>query len=239
MKDKFETIRAFLKQWNVELTNQMESQLLSYYDLLIEWNQKMNLTAVTEFEDVLIKHFLDSLSILRVWNPESCRVIDIGTGAGFPGIPIKIVFPQIRITLLDSLNKRIRFLDAVIESLGLQEIEAVHARSEDLAGSPLYRESFDLCVSRAVANLSVLSEYCLPYVRRKGFFIAYKSSDIAEELKNAQKAIQVLGGEVQSVDQFSLPGTEYGRSLLKIHKIRYTPNRYPRKAGIPTKNPIQ
>ena len=180
-----------LKEIGIELTELKKGQFQQYYDLLIEWNKVMNLTGITEYEEVNEKHFLDSLALVKAFDPEKAtRLIDVGTGAGFPGIPLKIVFPELEVVLLDSLNKRVKFLQEVISTLGLTKIEVIHGRAEDYAKNVDYREKFDLCVSRAVANLSTLSEYCLPYVRVNGFFISYKSGEIEEELKESEYAIQ-------------------------------------------------
>lgn len=207
--------------------------------MLIERNKVMNLTAITDFEDVINKHFIDSLSIIKVFNEvEEVRVLDMGTGAGFPGIPLKIVFPSWNIILLDSLNKRVNFLYDVITALGLENITAIHGRAEDYGKVKEYRESFDLCVSRAVAKLSILSEYCMPYVKINGYFIPYKSGNIDEELDMSKRAINVLGGKVKNVEKFQLPGTDMERTLIVIKKVSATPNIYPRSAGKPIKEPI-
>ena len=203
----------------------------------------MNLTAITEYEEVIVKHFLDSLSIVKAGCFEQNAlngksVIDIGTGAGFPGIPLKIAFPQLKITLLDSLNKRVNFLNEVIEILGLSKVEAVHGRAEDYAKQREYRECFDFCVSRAVANLSTLSEYCIPFVKEGGCFISYKSGKIDEELSQAGNAVKVLGGKVLDVVKFPLMGTDMDRSFVIIKKTRPTAKKYPRKAGLPSKEPL-
>lgn len=199
----------------------------------------MNLTAITEYEEVVEKHFIDSLSIINAVDfSEIFNIIDIGTGAGFPGIPLKIAFPDINITLLDSLNKRVKFLNEVIEQLGLNNINAIHGRAEDYAKQKEYREQYDLCVSRAVANLSTLSEYCLPYVKINGLFIPYKSGDIDVELEKSEHAVSILGGVVSDVIRFQLPGTDIGRSFVKIKKIKSTGKKYPRKAGLPSKEPL-
>ena len=214
-------------------------QFEDYYRILIEWNHVMNLTAITEYEEVVEKHFIDSLSIINAVDfSEIFNIIDIGTGAGFPGIPLKIAFPDINITLLDSLNKRVKFLNEVIEQLGLNNINAIHGRAEDYAKQKEYREQYDLCVSRAVANLSTLSEYCLPYVKINGLFIPYKSGDIDVELEKSEHAVSILGGVVSDVIRFQLPGTDIGRSFVKIKKIKSTGKKYPRKAGLPSKEPL-
>ena len=207
--------------------------------MLIEWNEKMNLTAITEFEEVIKKHFLDSLSIGCILKQDSSiSILDIGTGAGFPGIPIKIAFPDTEITLMDSLNKRVNFLNEVIDTLGLEKIEALHGRAEDFAKKGMLRETFDICVSRAVANLSSLSEFCLPYVKAGGIFISYKSEKAMEEIDLSKNAVSILGGGNIFCDTFLLPGTDFSRTLVKIEKIKETPAKYPRKPGIPAKEPI-
>lgn len=222
------------------LTKKQIQQFNEYYRILVEWNEFMNLTAITEFEEVIKKHFVDSLSIVKAIDMNEIQtVIDIGTGAGFPGIPLKIVFPHLKVTLLDSLNKRIKFLKQVIESLELEEINTIHGRAEDYAKQKAYREQYDLCVSRAVANLSTLSEYCLPYVKVDGMFVPYKSGEIDNELLCSKNAVKILGGKIQNVIKFKLPGTDIGRSFVKIRKIKSTEKKYPRKAGLPSKEPLQ
>ena len=238
-----EKLENGLKEFDLILTEAQRLQFLSYYDLLIEWNEKMNLTAITDYDEVLIKHFLDSLSIVRAVDPGQLsagafRIVDIGTGAGFPGIPIKIVFPACEVVLVDSLNKRIRFLNTVIETLGLEHITAIHGRSEELAGKPEHREQYDLVVSRAVANLSTLSEYCIPFLKKGGLFVSYKSREAERELKDADRAIRLTGGIPEQISQFMLPGTDYDRCLVSIRKKNSTPKKYPRKAGTPAKEPL-
>lgn len=231
-----------LEQFQITLSDTQKEQFLKYYELLVEWNGFMNLTAITEFDDVMKKHFTDSLSLVKAYSEirtEKLKVIDIGTGAGFPGIPLKIVFPQIELTLLDSLQKRLKFLQEVIDQLGLGEVELIHGRAEDFCKPSMKREQYDLCVSRAVANLATLSELCLPYVKVRGKFIPYKSEKAEEEVKAAKKAIGLLGGEVKDQIEFELPESNIGRTLVVIEKKNATPKKFPRKAGMPAKEPIQ
>ncbi len=224
---------------NIVLTPEQADQFIKYYEMLIEKNKVMNLTAITDYDEVIVKHFIDSLSIVRVYNVDQpLKVIDIGTGAGFPGIPLKIVFPQLTITLVDSLNKRVTFLKDVISELGLSGIDAMHGRAEDLGRNGDYREKYDLCLSRAVSNLSTLSEYCLPFVKIKGMFISYKGINIKEELDAARKAVSTLGGKIKSFEEFSLNET-MGRSFVLIEKVDKTSLKYPRLAGKPAKEPLQ
>lgn len=229
-----------LKELNLVLDKNQLDQFIKYYEILVEWNSFMNLTTITEFDEVILKHFLDSISIVKgVDFSKMHTVIDVGTGAGFPGIPLKIVYPHLRITLLDSLNKRIKFLNEVILSLNLEEIKTIHGRAEDYAKQLEYRESYDLCVSRAVANLSSLTEYCLPYVRKGGLFVPYKSGTAVQEVKDANKAIRVIGGDIKEIIHFQLLDTDMERSLVIIEKKKNTPGQYPRKAGLPVKEPIK
>lgn len=232
--DKF---KSGLEQLNINLSEEQIQQFLTYYEFLVETNKVMNLTAITEFDEVIEKHFLDSLSLCRVYDlSRDVYILDMGTGAGFPGIPLKIAFPEINLVLADSLNKRIKFLQEVIDKLGLKKVEALHARAEEMGRNRQYREQFDLCVSRAVANLSSLSEYCIPFVKEGGKFISYKSGEIEEEVNAAKKAITVLGGKVEDVYKFDL--YEQKRSFVIIGKQKKTPKAYPRKAGTPTKSPL-
>lgn len=239
MKNKEQRLIENMKMISVELTNKQVSQFIKFYEMLVEWNKVMNLTGITEYDEVVMKHFVDSLSIVKVNGFDNVTsIIDVGTGAGFPGIPLKIVFPEIKITLLDSLNKRIKFLNAVIDELELENIETIHGRAEDFSKKEDYREQYDLCVSRAVANLATLSEYCLPYVKEDGYFLPYKSGDIKEEAANSKKAVKILGGSIEDIISFEIPDTDMARTILKIHKTKATPKRFPRKAGLPTKEPI-
>lgn len=229
-----------VKELSIVLNDKQIQQFERYYNILVEWNKVMNLTAITEYEEVVEKHFLDSLTIVNAIHVKKIEtLIDVGTGAGFPGIPLKIAFPHLKVTLLDSLNKRIKFLNEVINLLELNDIKAIHGRAEDYAKQAEYREQYDICVSRAVANLATLSEYCLPYVKVDGLFVPYKSGEIDEELKSSEKAVSILGGKVEEVVKFQLPGTDIGRSFVKIHKIKETKKKYPRKAGMPTKEPLK
>ena len=237
-----------VSEFGIELTEKQLDQFEEYFHLLIEWNEKMNLTAITEREDVYLKHFLDSLSIVKVFpeltetvNSGEFSLIDVGTGAGFPGIPLKILFPNAKVTLMDSLNKRITFLNEVVNSLNLNEsgsIKCIHARAEELAQNKEYREQYDLVVSRAVANLSTLTEYCLPFAKVSGYFIPYKSEKAGEEIAVAANAIFLCGGTLKKEVSFVLPGSDLKRSLIIIEKRQNTAKKYPRKAGMPAKNPL-
>ena len=229
-----------LNALGITLTEKQYEQFDKYYELLVEWNKVMNLTGITEYEEVNEKHFIDSLSIVKVIDVNKVNsVIDIGTGAGFPGIPLKIAFPHLKITLLDSLNKRIKYLNTVIEELGLEDIQTIHGRAEDFARKEEHREQYDLAVSRAVANLSTLSELCVPYVKVGGMFIPYKSGEIEDEVKEAQTAIKVLGGKQKEIVKFTLPGSDINRSFVEIDKVKNTGKKFPRKAGLPGKEPIK
>ena len=229
-----------VKPLGIRLSEKQLEQFYDYFQFLVEKNKVMNLTAITEEDAVITKHFCDSLSLVKGFSEieKTVSLIDVGTGAGFPGIPLKIAFPHLKVTLLDSLNKRVRFLEEVCERLGLENVTCVHARAEDGGRNKDYREKFDLCVSRAVANLSSLSEYCMPFVKVGGYFIPYKSGEIVEELAQSKKAVGILGGEIESVTGFELPGGEGSRSLIKIRKMKPISEKYPRKAGLPGKEPL-
>ena len=228
-----------LSSWNFTLSEKQIEQLDTYYEMLIEKNKVMNLTAITEFDEVVVKHFADSLSICTVLPSDVKTVCDLGTGAGFPGIPMAIAYPELQFTLIDSLNKRIKFLQEVVDELGLTNVTLVHARAEEAGRNKLYRENFDLVVSRAVANIATLSEYCLPLVKLDGYFISFKSGDVSEEISNSGSAIKKLGGSLDKPIYFDLPDTDISRSFLIINKEKSTPKAYPRKAGTPSKEPLK
>ena len=238
--EKTDRFLKSLEKLNIHLNEKQVYQFMKYYEMLIDTNKVMNLTAITDFDEVIDKHFVDSLALIQAIDlNKELKVIDVGTGAGFPGIPLKIAFPELDILLLDSLNKRIHFLDQVISELGLENIQTLHGRAEDFGKNPLYREKFDLCVSRAVANLSTLSEYCVPFVKVDGYFISYKSGKVQEELDASRHAVDILGGKVEKCLNYALADTDMERSLVVIHKLKPTKKAYPRKAGKPSKEPLQ
>lgn len=240
MKYNFDSFKIGLKELNISLNEEQLNQFLQYYELLIEWNKVMNLTGITEFNEVIEKHFLDSLCLVKIIpDLHNQKILDLGTGAGFPGVPLKIAFPELDIVLMDSLNKRIIFLNEVITKLNLKKIIAVHGRAEEMARKKEYRQQFDICVSRAVSNLSSLSEYCLPFVSLNGYFVSYKSAEIEKEVEQAKKAIFLLGGKLEEIVKFKLPCSDNGRSFICIKKEKGTPKAYPRKAGTPSKKPIE
>lgn len=236
-----EKLKNGLENFHLIVDDEKINQFLLYYDVLIEWNSFMNLTTITDFEEVVLKHFIDSISLVKAipdLSEKKYNLIDIGTGAGFPGIPLKIVFPNLEVTLLDSLNKRINFLNEVINKLELKNIAAVHGRAEDYAKPDKLREKYDICVSRAVANMAVLSEYCIPFVKQGGYFAAYKSDKVAEEFESSIKTIDILGGKYEKQVEFYLPFSDIYRNIILIRKNRKTSLKYPRKAGIPGKEPL-
>ena len=228
-----------IEELGIEVNEIQIQQFLKYYEMLVETNKVMNLTGIVDLDEVIVKHFLDSLLVVKVIDMTKYNsMIDVGTGAGFPGIPLKIMFPHLRVTLLDSLNKRLIFLNDVIKELQLKNIETVHGRAEDIGKDNEYRERYDICVSRAVANLSTLAEYCIPFISKEGKIISYKSEFSEEEKENAEKAIFELGGTVCGSVTEQLPLSDIQRRFILIDKKRRTPNKYPRKAGVPSKKPI-
>lgn len=235
---KLHYIEEKFKNINIFLTDKQLEQFMMYYELLIEKNKVMNLTAIVEFEQVVTKHFLDSVLISKVMDLNKFNnLIDVGTGAGFPGLPLKIVYPEMNIVLMDSLNKRVKFLDDICEKLNLSNINVIHSRAENLSKKEEHREHYDIVVSRAVANLSVLSEYCIPFVKKGGYFISYKSNNIEDEVLTAQNAIEILGGEKTKIRYIELD-EETKRSFIIIKKKNNTPHKYPRKEGVPSNKPL-
>lgn len=238
MRFEEKLIKKF-RENHIELNEIQVKQFAKFYEMMVETNKHMNLTAITEEDEVIEKHFIDSVTCSKIIDMGNVRsVIDLGTGAGFPGIPLKIMYPDIKFTLIDSLNKRIKFLHEVINTLQLENIEAVHGRAEDLARKTEYRAGFDLCVSRAVANLSTLSEYCIPFVKVNGYFVSYKAQKGLEEMKSSDHCMKELGAKIEEVKEFSLGDEDNQRILIKIKKCKGTSKQYPRKAGIPSKNPL-
>ena len=231
-------LKEGLSKLNLEISDKQIDQFMRYYELLLEWNSVMNLTAITEFEDVISKHFIDSISITNILNISNQKIIDIGTGAGFPGIPLKIMFPEIEITLLDSLNKRVNFLNHIIDELSLDKIEAIHGRAEDIAHNEDYRENYDIALSRAVARLPILLEYCIPFVKENGYFISYKSENVDEEIELSKKALETLASEFIDSKKYKLKDSENERYLVMIRKNDKISKKYPRKAGLPAKRPL-
>ncbi len=238
IKEFKEELEGYLKILNINVKNQQIQQLYEYMNVLIEWNKNINLTAIVESKEIILKHFIDSLTINK-YIEKGINLIDVGTGAGFPGIPLKIIRPDINITLVDSLNKRIKFLDYTIGKLKLGNIKTIHKRAEELGRDKLYREKYDIATSRAVANVSTLSEYLIPLVKESGKCIYMKGPDIDTELEEGKKSIDVLGGKIINKDEFELPKTDIKRTIIVIQKYKKTPTKYPRKPGIPAKEPIQ
>lgn len=229
-----------LAEKGIELTNHQITQFKKYFELLVEWNEKMNLTAITDLPSVYLKHFYDSISTSFYFDfSKVTSVCDVGAGAGFPSIPLKICFPHLYVTIVDSLNKRITFLNHLSEELGLDHVQFVHARAEEFGQNPKYREQFDVVTARAVARLSVLSELCVPLVKKCGQFVALKAAAGAEELKDATKALQTLGVKLVNEFNFLLPGENSERTLYVFDKVKETPKKYPRQPGLPNKKPIQ
>lgn len=227
------------KELGIDLSSKQVEQFMRYKVLLQEWNEKMNLTAITGDQEIMTKHFLDCMTINKAIAMDNQKnVIDIGTGAGFPGLVIKIAFPHLQVTLVDALKKRLNFLETVIDELELTDIKCVHSRAEDLGKNKAYREGYDICASRAVANLAVLSEYTLPFVRVDGYLIALKGQKLDEELEQGKKAIEILGGKLEEIVHTGVPFTNLDHKIAKIRKIKPTAAKYPRKAGEPTKSPL-
>ena len=237
--DNSKILTNALDELEIAYDNDKIFKLLSYYEMLIEKNKVMNLTSITDYKEVMIKHFADSLSILKYLEPiENEYVLDIGTGAGLPGIPLKIFLPEAKFVLVDSVNKKLKFISEVIDKLNLKNIELIHGRAEELGHDKLYRDKFDFVFSRAVANLSTLSEYTIPFLKFDGLFVSYKAAVVNDEISNAGKAIKILGGEIEGIKKFYLPIIKDERDLVFIRKKRNTPNKYPRKSGIPSKEPL-
>lgn len=237
-KEEFKReFEKYLEKMSISLNKEQYDQFYAYMVLLIEWNEKINLTAITEPQEIILKHFVDSLTIAK-YIEEGKTIIDMGTGAGFPGIPLKIYRNDVKVVLADSLNKRIKFLNEAIEKLQLKNIETIHCRAEELGKNKEYREKFDYATSRAVANLSTLSEYLLPFVKLNGSGIFMKTMEIDEELENAKKAIKILGGRIEKVNKFEIPESDLGRSIIIVKKEKQTPSKYPRKPGTPAKEPL-
>ena len=237
LKEFEEIFNTSLKEIKINIEKEDIEQFYNYMKLLLEWNEKINLTAITDPKEIIVKHFIDSLTIAK-YIPQGATLVDVGTGAGFPGIPLKICRKDVKITLVDSLNKRIKFLEDVIQQLNLKDIETIHTRAEEFGKNSKYRERFDVATSRAVANLATLSEYLIPLVKINGKCICMKGPDIEEELEKGKKAIKILGGNISKVDSFELPNTDIKRTILIVDKVEKTPLRYPRKPGMPSKEPI-
>lgn len=236
--NKFEELMKInLKELNIELSDLQLEQFYNYMNIMLEWNKFMNLTGITEPEEVITKHFIDSLTVLDKID-KSASIIDVGTGAGFPGIPIKIAFPEVKVVLLDSLNKRIKFLNEVIEKLGLKNIETIHGRAEEYGRNKNHREKYDIAIARAVAPLNILLEYLMPFVKINGRCLCMKGSSSEEEIQNSKNAVKILGGELIETEDFYIPNTDIKRRVIQINKIKETNNKYPRKAGTPSKEPL-
>lgn len=230
-------LKRYASQVNTDVSDVQAEQFYQYMNLLLEWNEKINLTAITEPSEIIIKHFVDSITINKHVK-ENAKVIDVGTGAGFPGIPLSIIRNDVNVTLMDSLNKRIKFLDEVVNEIKLGNVDTVHSRAEELGHNKDYRERFDIATSRAVAPLNVLLEYLMPFVKVGGYCICMKGSNINEEIKNSKKALQLLSGEIVNIDSFELPETDYGRNVIIVKKVASNANKYPRKPGTPSKEPL-
>ena len=231
-----------LNKHNIAISEEQKKQFAQYFTLLVETNKNLNLTRITDQNEVYLKHFFDSITPLitvAALFTKGARICDVGAGAGFPSIPLKILRPDLKITIVDSLAKRLTFLKNLSQELGLSDVELVHGRAEDVGQNQLYREKFEIVTARAVANMTVLSEYCLPLVQTGGFFVALKGPKAQEELDDSQKAIQVLGGQLESADELTLPDSDEERSIVVVKKVKATPKKYPRQAGMPRRKPIQ
>ena len=237
--DKMGLLEELLEKLNIGINEEQKKMFEKYYSLLLEKNKVMNLTRITKEDEIITKHFVDSLLIATQMDMNKVgNMIDIGTGAGFPGLPIKIMYPKIKVTLLDSLDKRVKFLNEVIEELGLEDVKAIHGRAEDFGQEGNYREKYDLCVSRAVANLSTLSEYCIPFVKVGGEFVSYKATGAEAEIDSSRDAVELLGAEIKKISKQQLPGGEIERTFVIVRKNKKTDSKYPRRAGKPSKNPL-
>jgi len=237
---KIKTLETGFEKYNIEYTEEMEQKFIEFKELLLEWNKKINITRIEDEEEIYVKHYLDSVMLLRdgyIDNFKNKKIIDVGTGGGFPGLPMKIIEKSLDVTLLDSLKKRMDFLDLVIKDLKLDNTRTIHGRAEDFGQAEEHREKYDFCVSRAVAQLNVLTEYCLPFVKVGGYFIAMKSN-ISQEIENAEKAVELLGGKIEKIEDVSLPNSDINRKIIYIKKIEATAKKYPRKAGTPSKKPL-
>ncbi len=223
---------------NIQINNDKIEKFYQFMNLMLEWNEKINLTAITEPDEVILKHFIDSLTIEK-YVKDNTNLIDIGTGAGFPGIPISIIKDKCDITLMDSLNKRIKFLDDVVQNINVNNVQTVHARAEELAKNEKFREKYDYATSRAVASLNILLEYMLPFVKINGYCICMKGANIQEELQKSKNALNILGGVIENIEKFELPNSDITRNIIVVKKVRSTPSKYPRKAGMPSKEPLQ
>lgn len=232
-----ELMNFYAKKLNIVFSEKQIKQFFKYMNLLIEWNNKINLTAIIEPKEIILKHFIDSLTINK-YIEQNKILVDVGTGAGFPGIAVKIYRPDVKVVLVDSLNKRINFLNEVVKELQLENIQTIHSRVEEFGKNKKYRESFDIVTARAVANLTVLSEYLLPLAKVNGKCICMKGSEIEEEINNSKNAINILGGKIEKIDQFKLPDSDINRNIIIINKLKNTPGKYPRKPGTPAKEPL-
>ena len=238
--NNLEILKAGIEGFNLEASDEKLEKLKKYREILVEWNKVMNLTGIEEEREVFIKHFLDSISaVTNGYINDNVSLIDVGTGAGFPGMPLKICLDNLQLTLLDSLNKRINFLNLVVRELGLKNVKTIHSRAEDGARKPELREKFDVATSRAVANMAVLSEFCMPYVKKDGYFVALKGPAIDEELENGSNAIKILGGELQGIIEISIEETDLKHNIVEVKKVKNCPKTYPRKAGTVNKKPLQ